>query len=99
MAATTIPPKDPSAVLFYQVDWTAWLGTDSIQGTPTITITGGDGLLTLNPNGHSTAAAAGVVTFWLGAGTAGQFYTVACEITTAAGRTDSRTFLLEVATR
>jgi hypothetical protein len=94
-----MPPKDPSAVLPYQVDWTAWLGTDSISGTPNVAVSGADSALTLNPNSHSTSATAGVVTFWLGAGTAGQFYTITCQITTAAGRTDSRAFLLEVATR
>lgn len=91
---TAFPPKDPVAVLDYQVDWTAWLASgETITGTPTIEAAG----LTVNPNSNSTQVSSGKVTFWLGGGVAERFYNVSCQITTSAGRTDRRTFSLGVA--
>lgn len=94
---STIPPKDPDATLDYQVDWSAWLAAgETIQGTPVVTVDAG---LTLNPPGKSTTIADGKVTFWLSGGTAGQVYTVGCQIITSQGRIDQRSFRLPVSER
>ncbi|WP_434033733.1 hypothetical protein [Cupriavidus sp. a3] len=93
----SIPAKDPAATLDYQVDWSAWLAEgETITGTPVIEVDDG---LTLNPPGKNTMAADGKVTFWLAGGTAGQVYTVACQITTSQGRTDQRSFRLSASNR
>lgn len=96
VAATTIPPKNAIAVLFYDIDWTAWLAGASISGTPSVTVSGPDSSLVVNPTGQSTTVTVGLVQFWLGGGTSGGFYTVAAQITTSDGRTDTRSFLLEI---
>lgn len=94
---STIPPKDPSATLDYEVDWSAWLAAgESIQGTPVVTADTG---LDVNPAGKSTNVAAGKVTFWLGGGSNNKAYTVTCQITTSQGRTDQRSFQLVVSDR
>ncbi|GLC97854.1 hypothetical protein Tamer19_72630 [Cupriavidus sp. TA19] len=96
---STIPAKDSDATLDYQVDWSAWLADgETIMADPAPVITVDDGL-TLNPGGKSTSEAGGKVTFWLGAGTAGRTYTVACKITTSQGRVDQRSFRLPITQR
>jgi hypothetical protein len=84
--------KDPSAVLDYTWNWAAWLGSDTITGTPTITTQSG---LTKDSQSNTTTT----VTAWLSGGTAGTTYTVACRIVTTAGRTDERTIQIAVRDR
>lgn len=87
------PPKDPASILRYGVDWSAWLAEgEAIIGTPAIEADG----LDLNPGGKATQVTDGKVTFWLGGGTAGTFYTVACTITTSLGQTERRCFPLRM---
>lgn len=87
--------KDPSDVLDYTVDWNDdnWLGTDTISGTPTWTVPAG---LTQPTGATNTTTTA---TVWLGSGTDGQDYDVACLITTAGGRTAERTIHIQVRQR
>lgn len=93
---TAFPPKDPAAVLDYQVDWSAWLALgETITGTPVVEAPG----LTVNPEGKATEVEIGKVTFWLGGGVAETFCDVSCQVTTSAGRTDRRTIPLRVAAR
>ena len=90
------PPKDPAAVLDYEVDWSAWLAQgETIAGTPVIAAPG----MTVNPAGKQTQVDGGKVIFWLGGGTVETFHDVSCQVTTSAGRTDRRTFPLRVAAR
>lgn len=88
--------KDPQAVLDYQVNWAAsgdsWLGADTIVGTPVWTIDAG---LTKDSQSNTTTTA----TVWLSGGTAGTSYTVTCRVSTAAGRTDERSFIVKVMQR
>ena len=83
--------KDPDAVLDYEFDWSAWLGTDTIA-THTVTATAG---LTVD----STEATTTTVTMWLSGGTDGASYAVTCHIVTAAGREDDRTATITMQSR
>ena len=80
--------KDPDAVLDYALDWTAWLGTDTIV-TTIWTVENGITKVT-------DAAGAKIMTLWLSGGTPGTSYTVAGKIVTAGGRTDERTLQIVV---
>jgi hypothetical protein len=76
--------KDPSAVLDYTIDWSAWLGNDTISA-----------LVWTIPTGLTAAAASNTpttTTQWLGACTVGTTYNVTNHITSAGGRQDSRSF-------
>lgn len=95
MAAGTSPiytfSKDPNAVLDYTLDWKVWLGDDTIV-TSTWTVPGG--LTNTGVTFSSTTS-----TIWLSGGVSGTSYSVYCQITTAAGRTEKRTFKLNVLDR
>jgi hypothetical protein len=83
--------KDPDAILDYSVDWTSWLGSDTISSVVWTVATGLTQVLTSN-TGY-------VATIWLSGGTDGQSYDIICRITTAGGRTDDRTFTIVVRQR
>ena len=85
--------KDPVAVLDYQFDWAAWLATDG-DTIASHTITADSGITV-----DSSSATVDTVTVWLSGGSEGVTYTVDCEITTAAGRTDSRKMSVTVTDR
>lgn len=91
--STGWPPKDPSAILDFAFDYTAWLATGETISTAVVTVPTG---ITLY---QAAAVNAGVVTFWLSGGSANQAYPISCEIVTSAGRTDSRTSTLNCQTR
>jgi hypothetical protein len=86
--------KDPGAVLDYSFDWTVdgWIGADTITGTPVWTVPAG---ITKDSQSNTTTVATVVIS----GGTAGANYDVSCKITTAGGRTDERTFRLQVRDR
>jgi hypothetical protein len=90
-----LPPKAPAAVLDYQMDWSNWLASGETISSADVTADAG---ITVNPNGKSTGTSGGVVTFWLGGGTAGMSYIVTVTVTTNA-RTDSRSIQVQVGTR
>ncbi len=81
--------KDPDAVLDYVVDWSDFLDDDTITGAPVWTMPAG---LTKDSQSNTGTTA----TAFISGGTAGNGYTVACKITTAAGRTDERSFVIVV---
>lgn len=83
--------KDPSAVLDYAFDWSAWLGGDTITSH---TVTASSGITVVSSSATTTA-----VTAWLSGGTAGQAYMVTNRIETAAGRTDERSIMIRVQER
>lgn len=78
--------KDPSAVLDYTVDWSAWLGTDTISAS-TWTVPVGIVKVTDNATATNTTA-------WFSGGTLGKSYSIVNRIVTAGGRTDERTITL-----
>ena len=75
--------KDPQARLDYAVDWSLWLSGDTIASVAWTVPAG----LTMESQSHTAT----VATVWLAGGEVGATYTVVCEVTTAAGRTDDRT--------
>jgi hypothetical protein len=84
--------KDPSAVLDYQWDWSAWLGTGETIASHVVTAATG---LTKASDSATTTT----VTAWLSGGTAGTDYNVVCRIVTSASRTDERTIVIAVQER
>ncbi len=93
----TMPKKDPNALLDYTWDWGPWLAKvgDAIASYEVAIDVAPDSSLVVD----SHARDAGVVTAWLRGGTVGQVYVVRCRITTNAGRTDDRSFMVEIASR
>lgn len=76
--------KDPDSVLDYVVDWSDWLGADTITNAA---FTVPAGLTKQSETFNATSA-----TVWLAGGTAGTSYNVNCRVTTAAGRVVDRSF-------
>ena len=84
--------KDPDAVLDYSVDWSKWLAGDQIE---TSTWFVSDPALQLSDDSNTTTK----TTAWLAGGVAGQSYTVTNRIVTSGGRTDDRSFTIQVQNR
>lgn len=84
--------KDPSAVLDYQVDWSAWLAAAETISTSTWTVPNG---ITADSDSHTTTTA----TIWLSAGTVGTTYTLTNHIVTSAGRIDDREITVKIRNR
>ena len=80
--------KDPQAVLDYVIDWSAWLGEDTISASEWTVPDG----ITLDSDSFTDTTA----TAWLSGGTAGESYDVTNEIVTDGGRTDDRTITIQV---
>lgn len=74
--------KDPDAVLDYKIDWSSWLGTDTITAS---SWTAEDGI-TIDSNEFDDTE----TVVWLSGGTEGYRYVVTNHITTAGGREDDR---------
>lgn len=93
MATLRTFTKDPDAVLDYTVDWgtDGWLGADTIAAVDWTVPAG----LTLDSATNTTTTA----TAWLSGGTVDTDYTVTCHITTAGGREDDRSLLIQVRDR
>jgi hypothetical protein len=84
--------KDPDSVLDYAFDWSDWLETNETISDYTITVESGIAK-------DSDSESGSIVTVWLTGGTAGDKYTVACEIITSLGRTDERSMVIHVKNR
>lgn len=78
--------KDPSAILDYTFDWSAFLGTDTIATSVWTVPTG----ITQTAETETTTT----TTVWLSGGTVDANYVVVNTITTAGGRTDQRTITI-----
>jgi len=78
------PSKDPAAVLDYDLDWSAWLGTDTISVSDWTVDSG------LTSGAQSNTGA--VATIWLQGGKAGETYNLKNTITTKGGRIQVRRF-------
>lgn len=85
--------KDPAEKLDYQFDWAAYLGSDTITGTPT---------WTSSPSGLTHVATSNTTTtttIRLSGGVVGQEYIVTCHIVTVSGQEAERSFRLKVVDR
>jgi len=80
--------KDPAAALDFHVDWSAWLGDDTISSSAWAVPSG---LTELSASFAATSA-----TVWLAGGAAGTRYTVSNTIGTVGGRTDRRSIVIAV---
>jgi len=83
--------KDPDSILDYVVDWSEWLGSDTVSSS---TFTVGTGLTKDSESNTTTTA-----TVWVSGGTANSSYTVTNRIVTAGGRTADRSFVVKVVER
>jgi hypothetical protein len=83
--------KDPHAVLDYTIDWTRWLGGDTIATSEWLV----PAELTLAAHTKTISS----TTIWLSSGTAGESYTVTNRISTDGGRTEDRSFTVRVEER
>jgi len=88
--------KDPIAKLDFGFNWRPegeeWLEDDEIIASYIITVPAGIVK-------ESDSESAGVVTVWLSGGTVGEWYDIACKITTSADRTDERTLSIQIQER
>lgn len=76
--------KDPSAVLDYAADWSAWLA--SVGDTITASTWTPDTGITVGTGGFAPSFTPTKTTVWLSGGTAGVSYKIVNHITTVAGR-------------
>jgi len=83
--------KDPDARLDYVIDWSKWLGDDTIVDSEWIVPDG----LVLDDESFTTSK----TVVWLTGGTAKTRYEVTNRITTSDGRIDDRTILIYVIER
>jgi hypothetical protein len=86
--------KDPAATLDYQVDWTDWLGADTISASTWTLSAPAGGLTTGAPSFTGKIARV-----WLSGGTVGQVVRVTNQITTSIGRIDERSFNVRLVER
>ena len=80
--------KDPNAILDFTVDWTDWLGSDTIV-TGTWIIPSG---ITEVSRSNTTK----ISTVFVSGGASGQTYSLVNRINTSGGRTDDRTIFILV---
>lgn len=83
--------KDPDEVLDYQIDWSSWLGSDTIA-TSVWSVPSG---ITQDSETETTTTS----TIWLSGGTEGEVYELRNRIVTNAGRTADRTIKVEIRSR
>lgn len=83
--------KAPGETLDYVVDWTTWLGADTISSSAWVVPSA---LITGTASNSTTTA-----TQFIGGGQAEQDYTVTNTIVTAGGRTAVRAFTIQVRQR
>jgi len=86
--------KDPSAVLDYKFDWSAWLAAGETISTRTVTVGTG-----ITKDSDAITDAGESVTVWLSGGTHGVDYSVTARIVTSLSRTDERTITIKVRDR
>lgn len=86
--------KDPSATLDYSIDWSTWLPSGDTISSVSWTGTG----VTVEGS-PAPSVASGIATAWVSGGTADTDATLACLVTTTAGRIDERTIRIQVRER
>lgn len=90
--------KDPDSTVKFTFDWELWLEeleeVDAATTIDTVSVTADAGITVGTTTNSDTA-----VTTTLSGGTAGEIYTVTCQITTANGQTDQRSARVRVIER
>lgn len=81
-------PKDPDAIKDFEIDWSSYLGSDTIS-TSAWTVAAG---ITEDSDTKTTTT----TTIFLSGGTAGQIYELVNRITTAGARTEDASIFIEV---
>ena len=81
--------KDPDAVMDYEIDWSLWLGTDTIVAS---TWTIDDGITEHASTTFDTTS----TTLWLSGGTVGTTYNAINHITTQSGREEDQTIRIRL---
>ena len=84
--------KDPDAVLDYGFDWDDWLATAETISSTSWTVPSG---ITKDSDQYDDTTAK----VWLSGGTVDTEYELTCQIATSGGRTDDRSFIIEVQER
>jgi hypothetical protein len=79
--------KAPTDILDYEWDWSVWLPTGDTISSVVWTAESGLTIEVSPAPSHASTNA----TVWIGGGTAGNTYTLECQITTAAGRVAQNT--------
>lgn len=82
--------KTPSDVLDYMVDWSTWLGTDTIS-TSSWTV---PAAMSVSLSSHTTTT----TTVFLSGGADGNTYLISNTINTTGGRTVTRSFQVSITT-
>lgn len=80
--------KDPDETLDYQIDWSDWLGTDTIS-LSSWDVTSG---ITVDSSSNTTTTA----TIWLSGGTENSRYEITNTVTTADGRIAEKSFIVKI---
>lgn len=84
--------KDPNANLDYRWDWSSWLAAGDTIVSHEVTV---DGTVVLGTHSNDESS----VTAWISGGTDGEKARVTARVTTAQGRIDDRTIVLDVRPR
>lgn len=84
-------PKDPDSTVDYTFDWSTWLPTGDTISDHTITPQSG-----ITVDSSEAINSSTMIQVWLSGGTAGNTYSINCEVTTADGRTEQITGYVEV---
>jgi len=83
--------KSPWGVVDYEMDWSEWLGVDTISQSEWVFPTG----ITKDSDTHTTTTA----TAWVSGGTEGKSYLIVNKITTAGNRKEQKTIEIVINSR
>ena len=82
--------KDPGELLDYQIDWSSWLGTDTITASTWAVV---------DATKVATSYLGAITTVWISGGILGAKPRATNTITTAGGRTGVRSIDLEISAK
>lgn len=85
--------KDPDATLDYSIDWSLWLGTDTISAS-TWVADSGITIVSASESFDTTSTR-----LFVSGGAPGEKYTLTNQITTAGGKVDERSIEIRVRNR
>jgi hypothetical protein len=80
--------KDPDSLLDYTIDWSSFLGTDTIASSEWLI----DEEITKEVDYHTNTT----TTLWCSGGNIGEEHSATCRITTAGGRIEDQTIIFKI---